>query len=90
MFVLSARAEKALEVLKAGGYFREALERAFRGGEKFVVRLRAKNGAVVPGFGYACRAELEKAGLIEWRECARSSCWPREHALKAEWAAALG
>jgi hypothetical protein len=37
---LSSRAQKALEVLKAGGKFRKALETQFKGGEKFAMRLR--------------------------------------------------
>ena len=81
---MKARTLKALEVLKAGVYFRDQLETQFRGGEKFAVRLRSAEGKVVPGFGYATRAELMEAGMLEWRESARSSVWPTEHVLKKE------
>jgi hypothetical protein len=82
---MKARTLKAIEVLKAGGYFREALETQHRGGEKFTVRLRNAEGKVVPGFGFATRQELMKAEMLEWRESARSSTWPTEHVLKKAW-----
>ena len=78
---MKTRTVKAIEVLKAGGYFREQLETQYRGGEKFTVRLRDAAGKVVAGFGYATRAELIAAGLIISRACARSSLWPTEHVL---------
>lgn len=79
--MLSKRALKALEILGAGGYFREALETQFRGGEKFEVRLRSAGGAKVKGFGWKCRKELLDAGLLRWRECPRGSTFPTEHVL---------
>jgi hypothetical protein len=79
---LSGRAERAVEVLKAGGYFREALETHWNGGEKFRTRLRTASGAVVKGFGFAVKAELESAGMLVSRECAASSTWPHEWILK--------
>jgi hypothetical protein len=44
---MSKRNEKAIEVLKAGGFFRKMLERSYMGGEKFVTRLIAADRSVV-------------------------------------------
>ncbi len=79
---LSKRAERALEVLRAGGFFRNALETAYRG-EKFRTRLYPA-GAVpwrhkaIPGIGAAALRELEAAGLVRRRPCAQGSTWPTE------------
>jgi hypothetical protein len=73
------RAQQALEVLKAGGYFRYALERAYHGGEKFKMRLRDANGHIVQGIGYQTKRELEPK-LVS-RPCASSSTWPQEWQL---------
>jgi hypothetical protein len=77
--VMSKRTETAIEVLKSGGYFRYALERSYQGGEKFKMRLRAANGAVVKGVGYQTKTELETR--LTRRACAPSSTWPQEWAL---------
>jgi hypothetical protein len=81
---MSARTEKALAVLKAGGYFRKALETQYKGGEKFMMRLRDSTGAVVKGVGFQTFFELKDLGMLERRECVRSSAYPEEYALKAE------
>jgi hypothetical protein len=73
----SARARKALTVLQAGGFFRRALESGWQG-EKFATRLYDAQRRVVAGVGPAAQAELEAAGLLVTRECARSSVWPTE------------
>lgn len=73
------KTEKALEVLKAGGYFRKALETQYRGGEKFEMRLRNAQGEVVKGFGYATFYALEKS--LKNRACQSSSVWPQEWEL---------
>lgn len=79
---MTPRAEKALEVLRNGGYFRRALETQSRGGEKFAYRLRDKTGAIVKGIGFATYNELDKAGMLSYRPCARSSVWPTEWVLR--------
>lgn len=56
---LGRRAERALEVLKEGGYFRYALERHWHGGEKFMWRLHGKHGGVIKGFGFHAAHELK-------------------------------
>lgn len=81
---LTKRGEKALTILKDGGYFRKALERHYLGGEKFHVRLRNSKGQVVKGIGELTYYELKDAGLLQWRECAKSSVWPEEYILKGE------
>ena len=78
---LSTRATKAIEILKAGGYFRKALETQYRGGEKFTTRLRYHNGQVAKGFGFQTEAELSKAGWLQRKDCAQSSTWPTESEL---------
>ena len=88
--MLSARAQRALEVLRAGGKFRYALESGYRGREQFRMRLRGPRGEVVPGIGYQAKVELEAAGLIQYQHPhdARSSAWPQEWVLReAEMAA---
>lgn len=82
--MLSARAARALEVLRAGGRFRYALEAGYRGREKFRMRLLDARRAVVVGIGYQAKVELEQAGLLQWEACARSSAWPQEWVLRAE------
>lgn len=79
---LSARAEKAVEILKAGGYFRKALETQYKGGDKFMMRLRNAKGQVVKGYGFQTFFELQDASMLAWRECASSSAWPEEYQLK--------
>jgi len=81
---MSARTEKALEVLEAGGYFRKALETQYKGGEKFMMRLRDSTGAVVKGVGFQTFFELKDLGKLQYRECVRSSAYPEEYVLKAE------
>jgi len=78
---MKAKAQKALEVLEAGGYWRKQLETQWRGGEKFVTRLRSAEGRVVPGFGFKTFCEHEDAGLLFQRDCPASSTWPQEWAL---------
>lgn len=77
-----SRKEAALAVLADGGYFREALESSYRGGEKFNMRLRSASGSVVNGFGYKTYYELKEAGLLRYRSCSKSSVWPSEYVLK--------
>jgi hypothetical protein len=80
---LSARAEQALKVLEAGGKFRKALETQYRGGEKFVTRLRDAKGQIVKGVGYQTFQELIAARKLAYvhPDDARSSVWPQEWVL---------
>lgn len=75
-----SRTEQALKVLQEGGYFRKQLESQYRGGEKFVTRLRNAEGYVVKGVGFQTFVELESQ--LEYKECASSSVWPQEWKLK--------
>lgn len=99
---LSARATKALAIIAAGGRFRNKLERAYRGGEKFRVRLINVDGHAVRGFGHSALRELQRANLLRRVSLWKSSTWPEEYvaadapvteaeleveaAHKAEWA----
>lgn len=78
---ISKRAERAIEVLKSGGYFRYALERHYHGGEKFKMRLRSATGQVIAGVGHAACHELRAKGLLRQRSCPVSSTWPQEWEL---------
>lgn len=61
---LSKKAQKALEILKAGGRFETALRRAYTGGEKQAYWLETKDGLPVKGFSTVTFYELEDAGLL--------------------------
>jgi hypothetical protein len=76
------RKQKALEVLREGGYFRSELETQWKGGEKFEYRLRDKDGHVVKGIGYQTYKELENEGLLKWIESPKSSTWPTTYILR--------
>ena len=78
---LSKRAQSAIELMKDGAYWRKQLETQFRGGEKFKTRLY-KSGYPIKGFGFQTYNEMERAGLLQWRECPSSSVWPTEWTLK--------
>lgn len=79
---LSNRAIQALEVLRAGGKFRKALEtqRFPVRREVFETRLLDSSGRVVAGVGVKTRMEMEEHGLIRYQHPhdARSSAWPEE------------
>jgi hypothetical protein len=83
---LSSRAQKALEVLKAGGKFRKALETQFKGGEKFAMRLRDAQGQIVKGVGFQTFYELVDAGTLSFQRAhdSVSSAWPQEWVLCGE------
>lgn len=62
---ISARAEKAIEVLKNEGRLVERLEKnSYTGRVQFQVRLMTKNFSVVKGVGRAALEELRRAGLV--------------------------
>jgi hypothetical protein len=81
---ISARARKALEILKAGGYFRTQLETKYYPvrREQFVTRLRYENGSIASGFGFQTYQEL--LPQLQRRDCVVTSVWPEEYKLKAE------
>lgn len=56
---LTAKALKALEILKEGGYFKYALEKGYLGREQFQWHLHTKTGFVVKGYGAKTAHELE-------------------------------
>lgn len=76
---MDKRTQQAIEVLKSGGYFRRQLETQYRGGEKFVYRLRAADGSVVKGFGFQTYRKLQ--GQLVRKECCSGSTWPSEWQL---------
>lgn len=78
---MDKRTETAIEVLKAGGYFRNALEWTWRR-EQFKTRLRTADGQIVKGVGEATRHALEVAGKLQRRECAKSSTYGQEWILR--------
>lgn len=83
---LSSRAQKAIQVMRTGGYFRRALEPYYKGGEKFKTWLYNANRTRHPGVGYQTWQELIGYGIIASRYCAPSSTWPEEWSLDPIWA----
>jgi hypothetical protein len=83
---LSSRGQKALEILKAGGKFRKALETQFKGGEKFAMRLRDAQGQIVKGIGFQTFYELVDAKVLSYHRPhdSVSSAWPQEWVLCGE------
>lgn len=81
---LSARAQKALDVLRAGGKIRKALETdPYTRREQFQIRLIDCNGKRVPGFGFKTFYELEDNRAIQYHHPydSVSSVWPQEWIL---------
>lgn len=72
---LTARENEAFEILKAGGYFRYALETVYGGREQFQMRLRNAQHQVIKGFGYAAMRKFEKMGLLGITQFEQSSVW---------------
>jgi hypothetical protein len=80
---LSRRAERALEILEDGGYFRHALETNYHTRrEQFQTRLYDRDRNVVKGFSFKAHQELQDNGLLAIRECPKSSTWPTEYVAK--------
>lgn len=79
---MNTREETAMKILQDGGYFLNALERHYHGGEKFVMRLRDKNGAKVRGIGYQTYRKFSESGLLKWVESPRSTLWPSRYELR--------
>ena len=75
---LNKREELALYTLKAGGYFRKALESGWQGREQFVMHLRDANGRVVKGVGYATWSKFNDMLVLKLRPAVLGSTWPTE------------
>lgn len=80
---MGKREATAVEVLKAGGFFRKALESTYMG-EKFVTRLKTATGGTVSGVGAATFQKLWAEGKLASRPCSKSSTFPSEYAWKGE------
>lgn len=78
---LNKREELALDTLKAGGYFRKALENGWQGREQFVMRLRDANGQIVKGVGYATWSKFNDMRVLTLRPVISGSTWPTEWKL---------
>ena len=75
---LNKREELALDTLKAGGYFRKALETGYQGREQFAMRLRDASGQVVKGVGYATWSKFNDMLVLKLRPVVIGSTWPTE------------
>jgi len=75
---MGKRETAALEILRAGGYWRKALERTYHGTEQFCYRLYTAGGEVVKGYGFQTWYAMEQGRLLQWRQCERSTVWPEE------------
>jgi len=73
---LSARAKKAVAVLKAGGYFSYRLETdSYTRREQFQTRLIDNTGAIVKGFGFKVHQELLNLGRLRTVATYKTSRW---------------
>jgi len=78
---LSKKAKSALDVMLAGGYYKEMLEPGYHGGEKWKHRLRGPTGGVMRGYGFKTYHELsEVPGLFD-HVPSRNTSVSREHPL---------
>jgi hypothetical protein len=75
---LGARAKRVIEVCKAGGFVRNALERSYMGGEKFVTRVYDGSGCVVSGLGEKAARDAISVGALKARSVMPSSAYPSE------------
>lgn len=75
---LSAKALQVVEICKAGGYVRYALENVWGGREQFVTRVYDAAGFVVKGLGYKAAHDAIAKGLLKSRPCPKSTLWPQE------------
>jgi hypothetical protein len=80
---LSKKARDAKELMAKGAYWRKQLETQWRGGEKFETRLYM-DGYPVKGYGFKTHLEMEDAGLLKYKPCARSTTWPSEWILRED------
>ena len=78
-YKFDARAQRVLDVCKAGGKVRYALESSYRGGEKFQTRVYDASGFVVPGLGYKSAAACIARGLLKSSPCSSSSAYASEY-----------
>lgn len=77
---LSAKAAQVVEICKAGGFARYALETGYGGRVQFATRVYDANGSVVKGLGYKAVHDAIALGLIKSRPCPKSTTWPQEWA----------
>lgn len=80
---LDARSRRVVEVCKAGGFVRYALESGRGGREQFRARVFDASRRVVPGLGYRAAHDAIALGHLESRPVPRSSCWAQEWVFKA-------
>ena len=78
---LNARAKRVIEVCKAGGFVKYALEKTFGGGEKFVTRVYDASYAIVPGLGYRAAYDAIAVGALKSRPTFKSSAWASEYVI---------
>ena len=61
----TAKAQKVVEVCKAGGFVRYALERQYTGAYQYVVRVYDANSNVVKGLGYKAAHDAIALGYLK-------------------------
>ena len=75
---LGSKARQVVEVCKAGGFARYALETQWRGGEKFETRVFDSQRQRVAGLGYKAVHDAIALGFLESRPVPRGSTWAQE------------
>lgn len=79
---LSARAQKALDVLSDGGTFINRLERdSYTGRDTWKYRLQTAEGCIIRGVGMSAFYELQRQGFIaNWLQTSVSTHYKLAHA----------
>lgn len=72
---LSIGAERALKVLKSGGYFRSLKSVAIGYEGKYYTTLRAHDGGIVPGAGYDELMELYHSHRVKYLDSSSMPTW---------------
>jgi hypothetical protein len=69
----TAKAQKVVEICKAGGHVQYALERQYTGVYQYVVRVYDHNCCVVKGLGYKAAHDAIALGYLKRNHVARSN-----------------
>ncbi len=75
---LTAKVQAVIDVCRAGGRVRYALENVWGGREQFTTRVLAADGSVVKGLGYRAAHDAIALGYLVSRPVPRSTVWAQE------------
>ena len=78
---LSKKALQVIEICKAGGFVRYALERNVFGKEQFVTRVYGADGKVIKGLAYKSAYQAIAKGILKSRDCVKSTAYAQEWSI---------